>query len=390
MKLEKQPNAAEIGWVLGNRTLAYKQTSFNDLITRRYSKGFWERVGADTFEYVTLNKNGEFTVGSISGSPMIFQAGASGCSTTPTRGLSFGTDSVSGNKAHISVSFCETDLLATCFESDYTWHPNGELRLDKSVITKLTKIILDQITSGLFLALISGSVYGGDEAKTKNGGTVETTKLFIQTVDAHVGLTKMLSDNVGKFKNFNVQGLYKETDQDGRRFKGSVVDIFDALTRQAEKDDLEIASTISDDPENATVIVDNATYSRLKKEYAAQCEGVGVLGKKCKDAIVKEKIGKRTVYYIHDVIVRPVSEITFYDKFVGKTTRLMAITRKKNIVLGGSIKGRGENVTGLKLRRQDTDGGGNKYVMVADFLLLTHIADSGEIIATQQHFDFKK
>lgn len=388
-EFQEQPNAFNYGLSIKGRTAVYNQKSFNDLIVQKYKKDFWSRTG-NAFQYVSLSKDNEFVVNSMSANPMVFQAGASGCSSTPTRGLSFGSDSMSGNRAHISIAFCETDLLNTCFQADYEWQANGKLELKDSVKNELTRLILSSITEGLFLALISGNTYGADQLKTEDGGTLEENRLFIQTTDAHTGIVPTLKNNVAEYQHWNVPGAYNANSQDGKRFTGSAVEVFDKLHRYAEDKGIAIGDAITEEPENLACVVDVHTYRRLRKEHAEQCEQVGIMSTKCKDAITIEKRGGKSVFLIHDVIVVPVSEITFYDKFVGRTSRFMAIERKGNFVLGGSIKGRGSNLSGLRLRKQDTSGGANQYIMVADFLLLSHIANANDVVATQEQFVQKK
>ena len=387
--MENQPTAFEYGLIpMGDKTLAFKKKSFNDLIVAKRENTFWQRTG-NAFQYVYINEDNEFVVNSISGSPMVLQAGASGCSTKPTKGLSFGSDSLSGNKAHAAISFCEDELLDTCFKGDYKWASDGKLELDPKVITKLTKIILQSISQGLFLALISGGTYDATDLSSKENVPLEEAQLYIQTVGAHVGLVPMLKNESANYPHWNVPSLYKASEQDGMKFTGSAVKVFEGLTSYAEDGGLSVGYGVSETPEDYVCVVDTHTYSRIGKEFRAQCENVGTVLQKCKDAIEKRTIDGKKVYFIHDVQIVPLKEIVFYDKYVGQTSRFMAIEKKKNFVLGGSITKRGTNLTGLRLRKVPTEGGMNKYVLAANFLLLTHIADSNEVVATQAHFKKK-
>lgn len=365
--------------VFNRQTIRYNENRFNKAILTKFEA---KTPGSDAYRFLTVNKEGKYVFNTVGMSPMIFQAGMSGCSWSPTHGLMFGQESdKAGAPVHVAVEFCKIDLIDTCFEDSVSWTPNGKLKIDQAVVNALTELVNDAITAGSWLTLINGSAYSKDDVDISGDNTAEEIKLFQQTIGAHVGIVPMLKKGAIEkgLTHWNVPGLFKQEHMDGKAYVGDVVkDLFLPLLASAPED---MSSDIIGVPTDYVMQVDQYTYSRLVWQKDNEC--VDPL-RKCQSEINLKDVNGIPTYYIKGVKVEQNREVTFFDKFTKKVTRYAAITKKKNFAIGSSARGKGSS-KGYGLRFFENNEG--IYKLVGDFLFISHIVNKNEVVSTQQRFE---
>ena len=365
-----------------SRNTKFKDSSFNKTIFEYFENDFWAQNG-ETFRFLSLNQMGQFSYESMSMSPMVFQAGVNTCGADPTKGLHFGRDSFKGgNPVHLNMEFCKTDFLATCHDDFYTWTSKGKLELAQGVVNAITALVLNAVTTGMYLALVNGGSYDSKDATNVDGVSIEDAKLFQQTIGAHTGIIPLLEKGgaTAKLSYWNVNGVFKQEHLDDRnQYLGSVVkDVKEVLISNANP---ALQSDITVNPQNYVMNVDAVVYNKLILDEKNQCHNPML---DCNKPISKRKEGKRYVYDIDGIVVVPRPEATYYDQFTGQTSLFASISKKKSFVIGGSVsKTAGEGDFGLRFLFDPIK---DTYTLRGDFLFVSLIADKTKVVATQDKF----
>ena len=116
-----------------NNQLAFPAGDLNFFMREEVqdSFGFYQREFG-VYSYMRLNKNLQFVIHTIGGSPLMWQPHNS-CGWNETGSLGIGRREFTPCRAKINESWCHDELFEGCFKHFLTWDPNRPVELDDSV-----------------------------------------------------------------------------------------------------------------------------------------------------------------------------------------------------------------------------------------------------------------
>ena len=379
-----------------DRLNLYMRTEIQDTL------GFYQRQFG-IFSYMRLTNTQKFVLNTLQGSPMMWQPHKS-CAWEPTGAITTSQQEFSPCKAKINEQTCYDELFNSCFEHLLRWDGNGPLKMGDvgtKLMNDLVRTVAENAALGARLTLTAGQMFDPTNVTFNNKVTHELKTLFTKTVGTCKGWVELLREmgaTSAAHAHLDVQGVFSTDDFSGKKFIGDPIAVFDKLRDAAP---VELQSVINeggiagslDTDFRPLFIVSTSLYNAVTEEYRKLCISVTCINPRLtrEEVSVSTSRGarKQYVYYIDDIPVIPISDISYYDKFLTGATHFAAITVSGNIGLGAAFDSipdptNGGNVGVMVQYSEDAKDYGT-YYFLSHSLFMTMIADTDFIVATQQY-----
>lgn len=364
--------------------------------------GFYQRQFG-IFSYMKMTSTQKFVIHTLGGSPMMWQPHKS-CAWEPTGSITTSNQELSPCKAKINEQTCYDELFSSCFEHLLQWNGNGPLNMGPvgmQVMNDLVRTVAENAALGARLTLTAGQMFDPATVNFNNKVSYELKTLFTKTVGTCKGWVELLRDmgaSSAAHAHLDVQGVFNTSDFSGKKFIGNPLAVFDSLRDAAP---MELTAVINeggiagslDTDFRPLFLVSTSLYNAITEEYRKLCISVTCINPRLtrQEVSVSTSRGARTqyVYYIDDIPVIPISDISYYDRFLVGATHFAAITVSGNIGLGSSFDSIPDPSNGgnagvmVQLSQEAKDYG--TYYFLSHSLFSTVIADTDYIVATQKY-----
>lgn len=353
------------------------------------------------YSYMQMNKNQKFVIHSLRGTPFMWQPHRT-CAWDPTGSLRVGKQELEPCQAKINEEFCYDELFDSCFQPFLEWDGRGLIKLDAqgtNMVNTMVKTMAENATLGARLTLTAGQLYDPALVTFADNTSNEIKSLFTRTVGTCRGWVELLRDMAtsdAQYSHLNVSGLFATTDFDGKKYIGDVIALYDALQARAPYplqtmiNEGGIAGAL--DSGMPLFLTSTSVYNAVADAYRKQCINIACINPRLtrKDFTVTTSKGPRThhVYYIDDVAVIPVSEVSYYDMYLKGATHFAAISIAGNISLGASfanLPNVNDQEVAIMVQRSEEVKDYGKYYFASHSLFATSIADTDYIVATIQY-----
>lgn len=362
--------------------------------------GFWQSL-TGLFGYMKINRLGKYTLNHLKADSGMWNQWKNCAGMTINGGVKNGSTEITPIPHYFLDSFCDDELLESCFESLIRWQESGDRSMLTPEATRYLNLLVRTWQEGAYMGLRKtyalANLHDSATVAYDAGATTEDINRFKSAdTDLKSYLALMVELATGDYPNANDATLYDAADFNASgSFIGDLMTVY-ADTKAASSSKLQglINSggrkVVGNKVFQACIVVSNSFYNAVIEEYNTQISTAMTNGQRITVADETASGITQRVYRLDGMIIVPLDEINGVDEILAGTTHYFGIWASGNVSLGGSFtrlpKESGD--VGLKVSRNTdfvqvgTDANGlpiyesHRWFALSQALLATAIADA--------------
>lgn len=357
---------------------------------------FWQAL-TGLFSYMKLNTSGKYTINKMKAKSLLLNQYRSCAGYTANGGIVNGKQEFDAIPHYFFDTFCDDELLNSCFEALIQWRENGS----KDMMSPEAVEYFDEIVrtwqagaaQSLRNTLAIANLHDLDSAALSPDATNEDKNQLKSANLDLLGYIALQNSLANEYPNLDVAGSFNSGDfTDDGVFTGDVLAIVDDY-RSASSSQLSslIVSGISNIgvmSSQAVIVASPSFYHAVVRAYNTQQNQLMTNGQRITKTVETAAGITQNVYRIDGMVVVPLAEVSALDHVLLGNTHYFGIWTSGNVNLGTSFSSipRLDNI-GLQIVRNTNvipvgvdENGQTKYdygriSALSHALLATAIAD---------------
>lgn len=338
-----------------NSAIYFQTDKLNALLNTEYNDkfGFYQREFG-VYSYMSLTSQLTYRMFYPQGTPLLFQPHNS-CSWTPTGTLSWGEDEITPCRAKINEQRCYDENLEGTFKDFLAWTPGSTIvptaagvAANNALLTTLMK----NATLGARLTLSCGQLHDPDSITFEDGLSTRIEDAFRKTSMTCKGWIQLCKERALETGLSHLDGGYidaGDVSADGKSYTGGttgdMVAMYDKILAAAPQ---ELFDAIIEGGYGGfgsmfqpIFIVAPPEFRAIDAAWKAQKESAMMNTPRIskKPFTVSTPRGPRTLYtfFIDDTAVVPLSEVSYFDRYVTGTSHFAYLTVSGVLQLGANF-----------------------------------------------------
>lgn len=337
-----------------NNALYFETDSLNALAMAEYNDkwGFYQRQ-YNVYNYMRLTQDMTFRLHYPEGTPFMWQP-HNNCAWTPTGTLTMNTMEVTPCRAKINEQNCYDELINSTYKAALQWSTNPTVGFSQMGIqfnNQLVQTIMKNATLGARMTLTGGQLHDLTSVTFETGVDGRIEDAYRRTAGTCRGWIELCRDTAAADPNKahmdgGASGFIDAADisSDGKTYLGTTNTVIELLDIVKAGSPTELQDAILEGGVGGfgttfypLFLVSPTIFRAIDKEWLAQ---------KVSPLMNEPRITKRPVtvegrtfwtYFIDEIAIVPISEISQFDRYVTGTSHFCYLTISGVIQLGGSF-----------------------------------------------------
>lgn len=338
------------------RSAVYFETDkLNALLEQEYNDKFgFYQSNFGVYNYMPMTRNMTYRMVYPEGTPLLFQPHNS-CAWTPTGTLSYGVDEISPCKAKINEQRCYDENLDGLFADLLRWGGGPTVQMSdagRAANDALVRTMLKNATLGARLTLSCGQLHDPDVVTFEDGISARIEDAFRKTAQTCKGWIQLLKERASETGLGHLDGGYidaTDISTDGTSYvgttSGDAVALYDEIFAAAPQP---LTDAVIEGGYGGfgsmfmpLFLVSPSIYRAVDAAWKAQKETATMNEPRIsrRPYTFQTERGPRTLYtyFIDDTAVVPISEVSYFDRYVTGTSHFAYLTVSGVIQLGASF-----------------------------------------------------